>query len=488
MPAEYIGDLTTTATAPAADDYEVLDGATNGTRKILASRRESMLAARPPSSGLHITATGAQRTTHAVRALGTGNFSFDLSIPVMGAVGPAAAIWYSAASGNNRVQVRLSTGRVLSLRFTDGSGTETDYTLGTYALTVGGSHDLSLAADRAGNAVLYDFGAEVASVDISAAATIELAASATAGLYGAFLGVVDRPRLWNVALDDTEESTVFARGPAGLPLYVYAAGARLRYITDFSSSTNWSLAGGSTISSGKLNIPDAGSAYTSFGTGLTDFLKGAIATFTVTVDSITAGNLTYFNGSGYIPFAAAPGTYTITFTAVGIVAALIFKSVGGDVVADDFSFTSRGLSGSWVFDGTGAGYQERDLSGAGNPMLLTTTGVSRLAPSNTVRVVHDFAFSGTTPLQATGQSVLPDLNWRLDWITAESDTSVNTNFGNVSAGSQIVAAEALTANTPKELTIVSSARIPTTLNLWGQSSATANVRITAQYTRISTQS
>jgi len=251
------------------------------------------------------------------------------------------------------------------------------------------------------------------------------------GGYGSqpFPGTMLGSRLWNVALTDAEVLTLHRFGWAALPSRIHAAGA------------------GVAQTSGAFTV---GKRYR-----ITTFVAGDSFT------NIGAGS----NATG-VEFTAT-GTTATTYT-------------NGSTV------TGIGVAGSWDFN-DGAGYQQRDLSGGKRPMTLSTTGVQRLVPGETLVVIHDFSFSGTTSLQMTGQAVLPDLDWRLNFLTIETDTDVNITAGNVSSGTQLVTSEAVTADTPKELTIVAGSRIPTTANVWFTSSATATAKVVAHYSKIQTQ-
>jgi hypothetical protein len=143
--------------------------------------------------------------------------------------------------------------------------------------------------------------------------------------------------------------------------------------------------------------------------------------------------------------------------------------------------TTAGLCGSWTFDGTGAGYQERDRSGGRRPLLLTTTGVQRLKSGDRIQVTATVAHTGSGNLQITGQAVLPDLGWRLVAASAKADDDVTIQVGNVSGGAQIVASVALTTGTLTALTIAELK--PTTVNAWSNASTAANITYSLVYER-----
>jgi len=217
-------------------------------------------------------------------------------------------------------------------------------------------------------------------------------------------------------------------------------GSMARFVTDFSSATGMTPTGSTTISGGKLNLSIGDSLF--FAQLIQRFCKYS---FTVTIDSITAGNVSYFDGSVYISFATAPGTYTVEFTALGTyTGGPALRSVGGNAVLDAYSFRSFGTLFEHDQD---PNYGARDK----RPNALhgyRTPGSLYQGPkldSNT-----SFAFSNATGAQADlrlpGTS-LSAFDTSKDWViegwAVYSNAVVNLSLGNASGGAQYVSAFAL---------------------------------------------
>ena len=511
---------------PAASQAEVNAGTVTGKYVDPATLHgyvEPQLAARAPSSGLHFPAASvsAYARAAAVDVSGSDVFLRFVGVYPTHTTGLGESIIEligDASPANNRIQLYTLGAPSLSLNIRDTASNTSVLIADTSALE-GMWCDMVLTIDASTYAyTLYNLGQVIASGTLSAGQQAAYTAitgiaffnvGGRSGSYGSS-GVRARVEYGNVALTADEVATLHAYGWAALPQYIGAAtgDARITSVgrnSDFAEATSdWAILGSSagvtlntTETAGALYYytTGTGTAIRRFGLDMTYVttpptagkqvtlvINASAAHSDLTVSLLDAGSVSV----GLSAQSVKVGTNVYRFTCTGTAAVLRFESATTGITRLSSVLLNVGLQGSWDFS-TGAGYQQRDLSGAGNRMLLTTTGVSRLVSDERLTVVHDFAFSGTTPLQMLGQPVIPDLNWRLDFITAESDTGVNINMGNASGGSQLVASEALTANTPKELTIVSGARLPTTLNVWGQSSATANVRVAAVYSKINTQ-
>jgi len=121
------------------------------------------------------------------------------------------------------------------------------------------------------------------------------------------------------------------------------SGNLARFSDDFSTAANWTLTGAATIAAGKLNLTNGDSCY-----GLMQLNRGASYSFTITIDSITAGNVQYFDGTNYINFAAAPGTYTVPFVAGANYSYIVLRCNGGNAVCDTFLGKTYGQLARWV--------------------------------------------------------------------------------------------------------------------------------------------
>jgi hypothetical protein len=144
--------------------------------------------------------------------------------------------------------------------------------------------------------------------------------------------------IYNRGLLSTEVTDYFATQK--LPSWATPATAPgEKYATDFSTSAGWSFAPPSEISGGKLFL---GNAVYAAGPNATAMVAGQRYFFTITVESLTAGNICFFDGQNYIQFAESPGTYQVDFTAVAASGAIFLKTGGGDAVCDNFSFSLAG--------------------------------------------------------------------------------------------------------------------------------------------------
>lgn len=199
--------------------------------------------------------------------------------------------------------------------------------------------------------------------------------STNSWLYGALSGCF----IYNRALSASEVVALYEAGaPAGAD-YNSASNTAV-YSTDFSTSTGWSFGGGgSGISGGKLNLVDNDYAAAPSSTALK---TGKRYRFTVTVDSITAGNVSYYNGSAYVSFATSAGTYTVDFTAPAAYSFLILKSFGGNAVCDTFAFYNTGLLLAPDAAQAGGGLTWYDTSGNAANITLPASGVSWNVPTS----------------------------------------------------------------------------------------------------------
>lgn len=252
-----------------------------------------------------------------------------------------------------------------------------------------------------------------------------------------------------------------------LPAWVARGGAVRRFVSDFSSSTGWVLGGTSTISGGKLNLGEGinGQTAMSVASNFTVFNTGDKCSFTVTVDSITAGSVSYWNGLAYVPFATAPGTYTVEFTWVAsYVAGPILRAVGGTAVLDDYAGTVLGALTVPVVqpclvlgDGTHIGDNQGRLLGC-----LPVTDEQR------GRLVIRTHTSSAQDVQAFGGPVFLEANRsRMDSICGvqNSGGALNIQIGSTSGGSDIAASTSIASGSvPTEIT--PALRFPPTQNLW----------------------
>jgi hypothetical protein len=462
------------------------------------------LAARAPLSGVQVTATGSVIGTipNGAAQFGLGDFGLRAQV-LRSATATANALARSHSSGNNRVELRTTTGNALILRFVDGSGSNTDYTFPTYTLPLNTPAALHVVADRDGNAVLYDHGVSVSTISIAASAAVNIGSGNTgvADVVGAFFGTIQRVEWLNVALTAAEVALLHAFGWAALPRYVHEGGAgrslfaaaaingSTAYDTFTGASTTGFTAAVTSPStarrSGGWNVAGIearkdyrllwGLAVNSGALGSASAIRLQGASNNITQQ---AADLTMAAGASQsaviVPFAS--GNFFLSFG----------NSDPSGTVAVDFTVSSAsmepiGLCGSWTFDGTGAGYQERDRSGGRRPLLLTTTGVSRLQRGDRIQVTATEAHAGSGNRQLTGQAVLPDVGWRLVAATAKADANVTIQVGAAPGGATVVGSVALTSGTLTALTVAELK--PTTVNAWSNASTAANITYSLVYER-----
>jgi len=414
------GALADSATQPG-DNVSTL---TNDSGYLTSTLAAQQFAARSPDSGLVWTGVSGARAFAPAIALGTSNLFVRTKVFLTGLTSAEArGIWIfggndaSPPSSNGGILAFIdgASGRLI-FQSRDGAGTTNATVSETTART--GLADLVLV--RIGTTVnvyidgllyLTNTDADWAQSFTSNFFTLGLTSGNAASTLN---GAMQSAEYGNFAPTAAEVLTLHRFGWAALPEYVLTAGAgTTKYSTDFSSSTGWTLSGSSTISGGKLNLT---SNNTVFAPASYPLVGGRAYVITITVDSITGGSAQYYNGSAYVSYATTAGTYVIPFIAAGSYVQTTLRISGGSGVLDDYSVTTAGVAGSWDFN-SGAGYQQRDLSGGKRPMTLTTTGVQRLRPDRQGSVTGSLTWADTHEAKSLlGQEALPS-NAIIDAIT-----------------------------------------------------------------------
>jgi len=378
-----INALATTATTPASDDYLALDGTAQGTRKILATNIannvtdvilgtsgpsvKSTLSARAPRQGLVFDGTAG--ATVSVPAFGTSDFSVaaivntDLSVNIEGIVG---------ANGSSGFGLFVFNDGTLAVQYTGIS------TVGGSTSKITANKNSIVAYTRSGTTgTFYINGVSAGTITDSTNYTTAIGLVGNVAGLNIFKGTV-APLIYNRALSASEVVALYESGaPAGAD-YNNASNTAV-YSTDFSSSTGWNLGGSTTISGGKLNLVSNDFAGAPSSTAL---VIGKRYRFTITVDSITAGNVSYYNGAAYVSFATSAGTYTVDFTAGGSYSFLTLRSDGGNAVCDTFAFYNTGLLLAPDAAQAGGGLVWYDTSGNAANITLPASGVTWNVPSS----------------------------------------------------------------------------------------------------------
>jgi hypothetical protein len=205
------------------------------------------------------------------------------------------------------------------------------------------------------------------------AATSYFGSTASPGEY--VIGLLALVGMFNRALSAADALALYFRGVPGAGEYNSASNTSLvsGADSDFSGAGSWTVNGSSTISGGKLNLADGDNC----SNPLVAVTIGKPLRFTVTVDSVTAGNVQYYNGTAYVNFATGAGTYTVEFTPTATVATgLNLKTSGGNAVLDTFLAYNLGVVVALEPTAPGNGYQWRDASGNKIDLTLPTSGVA----------------------------------------------------------------------------------------------------------------
>ena len=100
-------DFSVTATAPASDDFQMIDGATNGTRKISAQHGANLRNALAPRGGVAFDGTSGSRVYTALTSQNIGTDSFSVSLivdmPTSNPGNDRGVFYVGPSSGQNNV-------------------------------------------------------------------------------------------------------------------------------------------------------------------------------------------------------------------------------------------------------------------------------------------------------------------------------------------------------------------------------------------------
>jgi hypothetical protein len=510
----------------------------------IAATTNAALAARAPLSGLHFTGTGSRLTQPTAGPNVKGGDWFVRVKAVTPATRDSttralACLQSDLGSTNNRVTLQIGpSSYAVSLQVR--STTTESIGLGAGAvLAASTAYELLLAYTHATGAfALYANGSAIGTVTLTGSQITEYAA--ITALQRLVLGNIDNAaagnttdctiqsaEYGNVALTASEVSLLHRFGWAALPQYVHDAGPGVPIISPslrnggfetlgslgtspfadwfgapalsiavesadvFAGAQSCRLTGsGSAASSGNNHFNSGGASLTGFVRN-SGWAGAKSARVRFAAKYVSGGSL-YLSNSYQVLRTVTPGEATAwtlfdwngTIPESVIYQAPVFSADASAVwLLDNVTVTPVGLCGSWTFDGTGAGYQERDRSGGRRPLLLTTTGVERLQRGDRIQVTATVAHGSAGNLQITGQSVLPDLGWRLVAATAKASANVTVQLGSASGGAQVVGSTAMTSGTLTALTVASTGIKPTTVNVWSNASAAASIEYSLVYER-----
>ncbi|MBI5771919.1 MAG: hypothetical protein HZA93_29370 [Verrucomicrobia bacterium] len=245
------------------------------------------------------------------------------------------------------------------------------------------------------------------------------------------------PVCFNRALSAAETLALVAQGAPHANDYNSAGASNLLPgdNSTFASAANWVVTGATTIAAGKLNLADGDICYND----LLPLIRGRPVRFAVTIDSLTAGNVQYFDGDSWVIFATTAGTYSITFSPVATYAAgLNLRASGGAAVLDNALAYRCGVLLAPAAHAPGNGLVWSDQSGNGAHLVLPTTGVVWALPDPASNVLR--GSTGTNGNQQLHGAATLSANTQITRIRARalSGTPAIT-LGTSSGGSDLVA-------------------------------------------------
>ncbi|NBW08429.1 MAG: hypothetical protein EBR82_10410 [Caulobacteraceae bacterium] len=390
-----INSLPSTATSFNTDDYIPLDGASGGTRKMLAATlplkdvtfggasgpsAKSSIAARAARQGLVQDGTAANTVT--VSAVGSTDFSIggwvrQTSAAIAGLIaGNAGSVaLYILANGTLRVD-RLGTGSTTASTGTVTAGKDS-FVMYVRSGTTGTYYIDGVAAGTTSDSFNYStaigfIGGDTASTNV---------------LNGKFA-----PYAYNRALTAAEVVSLYESGvPAGSD---YNTASNTSVVTGF---TNGGVSGSNTYGTYSGASATGFTAATTGATGRSVSNTFSIVTgnryrvsFTLTLNSGAAPAFVYLtNGTldnpGSNTPAAAAGSNVLDFTATATTAASVLEFVStaaGNFVISSLTLTRLGLLLAPDAGQAGGGLTWYDTSGNAANITLPATGVSWNVPSS----------------------------------------------------------------------------------------------------------
>jgi hypothetical protein len=395
-----INSLPSTATSFNTDDYIAIDGASAGTRRMLAANPpfsdvtlgtsgpsvKSTLSARAARQGLVFDGT-AGATVASVPAFGTGDFTVSVWVrPNSLSVGYETYI-VGGATGCFALRMENTTGLLSFLKIGGGLlGTSSSgLTAGKWALVTlsrsSGSNQFYINGVAIGSAISNSADYTVATTQIGN----------TASVYPWVGGL--SPLIYNRALSAAEVVALYEAGvPAGSDYPTTAAGTDNVTNGNFSSSTGWAVGSAWTISGGVATTNgtgDGGGATELAQTGKS-FKAGQRVRVTYTLASVTSGSfrIIFYGGTSnvFTTTRTSSGTYTEEITLTG--GATAFQTTSGvtalnnGATLDNLSIVSLGLLLAPDAGQAGGGLTWYDTSGNAANITLPASGVSWNVPTS----------------------------------------------------------------------------------------------------------
>jgi hypothetical protein len=490
-----INAFPTTATSPADDDFILLDGATNNSRKLLLAR---FLAAQrnalAPRGGVAFDGTLGARVWSALTNQNVGSAPCSLvGVTRAPLVAPSSDTQFLGVSdsatdiANSPSAMHLSwrTSGALRLMVVVG-GVARQAELANAVTLFGGKVLILFAVKNAsGDPTLYVNGLSIPLSWGGAASPNGVISSAFLNVgYGNSAIVSASPiysiSFYNFALTQTDVTEIVELG-GGVPER-YKSGSQANL-----ASTNFAAAGYETFTgaspAGFTQAVNTTGDALAWATPSLSVVAGQVyrASFTLTLNSGTAPNMNVRvpGGTSYssnIPTSAGANTIDHVITSTGSNAAALFSNNVGqaaDYSVSGFSLVRLGAIVHLPLN-DGAGLQLRDDSTNRLHALMTTAGVTHVLPLFGGAFPVRFVTSTNGNQQALGASCVP-LNCQILRVRARTQSGTATvSLGNASGGAQIVSAAALTTSW-QVLTIVGGAHITSTQNLWVSSNSASVV-------------
>jgi len=411
-----INSLPSTATSFNTDDYIAIDGASGGTRKMLAATLpltdvtlggtsgpsvKSTLSARAPRQGLVFDGTGS--TTATVSALGTGAWTIKStflcpSSSVAGLWGVAQA---GAAGQSYSIYAYLYTDNTLNvIAYAVGSGNYRIATISNFFTTYSGKNVELAVTQSGGTLTIYVNGVSTSFTETTAGGsppawnqnyigTIYYLGGT--GTNNIFTGPISSPLIYNRALSASEVVALYEAGaPAGAD---YNSASNTSVVTGFSNGGYTTFSGAS--ATGFTAAAASGSNYvvnTPAGNTQPVLQVGSRVrvSFTATLTSGAAPTFGIRNNvggdEGTFTVAAGSNSVIITMTQKSVSDGLgnaVFRSTGATSYAiSNFSLTYLGLLLAPDAAQAGGGLTWYDTSGNAANITLPASGVSWNVPSS----------------------------------------------------------------------------------------------------------
>lgn len=366
---------------------------------------KSSLGARAPRQGLVFDSThNASATVTNVPAFGTSDFTFAAWVREDSSFAGTPIIVIGNGAGGFYCEFNSS-----GIPYVGIQGGSTLYSTGT--CVVGKTYLLTYT--RSGTTgTWYINGVSTNSLTDGINYTLPFANVSYTAPYG--LNGFCYPLAYNRALSAAEVLALYESGAPAASDYNSASNTSLftGANSDFSSAGNWTVNGSTTISGGKLNLNNTDQAYNT----VFSCTQGQRFRFTVTVDSLTAGTVQYYN-NGWVTFASAAGTYTVDVTATVQLGSFNLRTNGGNAVLDTCLIYKTGLLLAPDAQQVGGGSVWADTSGNKAHITLPASGVSWNVPSQIGEYVDaELTFSNRTALtDSTAKNVTSITLTAGDW-------------------------------------------------------------------------